>query len=75
MPFGRERAPLLARAGALGADRGAADFDLDEEGRIGYEDALRFADSTNEVRLAIKRHGKEAKDRDRSKGIEHLDIV
>jgi hypothetical protein len=27
------------------------------------------------VRLAIKLHGKEAKDRDLSKGIEHLDIV
>ena len=50
-------------------------FDLYEKGRIGYEDALRFADSTNEVRLAIKLHGKEAKDRDLSKGIEHLDIV
>jgi twitching motility protein PilU len=50
-------------------------FDLYESGRISYEDALRFADSTNEVRLAIKLHGKEAKDRDLSKGIEHLDIV
>ncbi|MGE5130185.1 MAG: PilT/PilU family type 4a pilus ATPase [Sphingomonadaceae bacterium] len=50
-------------------------FDLYEAGRISYEDALRFADSTNEVRLAIKLHGKEAKDRDLSKGIEHLDIV
>jgi twitching motility protein PilU len=50
-------------------------FDLYEEGRISYEDALRFADSTNEVRLQIKLHGKEAKDRDMSKGIEHLDIV
>jgi twitching motility protein PilU len=50
-------------------------FDLYEAGRIGYEDALRFADSTNEVRLNIKLHGKEAKDRDLNKGIEHLDIV
>jgi len=50
-------------------------FELYERGRISYEDALRFADSTNEVRLAIKLHGKEAKDRDLSKGIEHLDIV
>ena len=50
-------------------------FDLYEAGRIGYEDALRFADSTNEVRLNIKLHGKEAKDRDITKGIEHLDIV
>jgi twitching motility protein PilU len=50
-------------------------FDLYEAGRISYEDALRFADSTNEVRLAIKLHGKEAKERDLSKGTEHLDIV
>jgi twitching motility protein PilU len=50
-------------------------FDLHEAGRISYEDALRFADSTNEVRLNIKLHGKESKDKDISKGIEHLDIV
>jgi twitching motility protein PilU len=50
-------------------------FDLYEAGRISYEDALRFADSTNEVRLNIKLYGKEAKDKDLSKGIEHLDIV
>jgi twitching motility protein PilU len=50
-------------------------FDLHEAGRISYEDALRFADSTNEVRLNIKLHGKESKDKDMTKGIEHLDIV
>ncbi|HEU4351879.1 MAG TPA: PilT/PilU family type 4a pilus ATPase [Burkholderiales bacterium] len=50
-------------------------FDLYEAGRIGYEDALRFADSTNEVRLNIKLQGREAKDRDITRGIEHLDIV
>ena len=50
-------------------------FDLYEAGRIGYEDALRFADSTNEVRLNIKLQGKEAKSKDITKGIEHLDIV
>ncbi|HUQ24537.1 MAG TPA: PilT/PilU family type 4a pilus ATPase [Burkholderiales bacterium] len=50
-------------------------FDLYEAGRISYEDALRFADSTNEVRLNIKLHGKDSKDKDLTKGIEHLDIV
>jgi twitching motility protein PilU len=50
-------------------------FDLFEAGRISYEDALRFADSTNEVRLNIKLHGKDSKDKDLTKGIEHLDIV
>ena len=50
-------------------------FDLFEAGRISYEDALRFADSTNEVRLNIKLNSKMAKDKDLNKGIEHLDIV
>ncbi len=50
-------------------------FDLYEEGRISYEDAMRFADSMNEVRLQIKLHGKETKDKDLSSGIQHLDIV
>jgi len=50
-------------------------FDLYEAGRISYEDALRFADSTNEVRLNIKLHGRESKGKDITKGIEHLDIV
>ena len=50
-------------------------FELYEAGRISYEDALRFADSTNEVRLNIKLHGKESKGKDITKGIEHLDIV
>ncbi|MBL8479181.1 MAG: PilT/PilU family type 4a pilus ATPase [Sterolibacteriaceae bacterium] len=50
-------------------------FDLFEEGRISYDDALRFADSMNEVRLMIKLHSKESQDMDRNAGIQHLDIV
>jgi twitching motility protein PilU len=50
-------------------------FDLFEANRISYEDALRFADSTNEVRLNIKLNSKMSKDKDLNKGIEHLDIV
>jgi len=50
-------------------------FDLHEEDRISYEDALRFADSMNEVRLMIKLHGKETADKDLHGGIQHLDIV
>jgi len=45
-------------------------FDLYEAGRIGYEDALRFADSTNEVRLNIKLNGKEAKGKDLMSNLE-----
>ena len=50
-------------------------FDLFEEGRISYEDALRFADSMNEVRLMIKLHSKDSQGMDRNSGIQHLDIV
>ena len=50
-------------------------FDLYEAGKISYEDALRNADSVNDLRLQIKLHGKEAKDRDLGAGIQHLDIV
>jgi twitching motility protein PilU len=39
-------------------------FDLYEAGKITYEDALRSADSMNELRLAIKLQGHEALDRD-----------
>ena len=50
-------------------------FDLFEEGRISYDDALRFADSMNEVRLMIKLHSKDSQEMDRNAGIKHLDIV
>ena len=50
-------------------------FDLYEAGKITYEDALRNADSLNDLRLQIKLHGKESKDRDLASGIGHLDIV
>ena len=50
-------------------------FDLYEAQQISYEDALRNADSVNELRLMIKLHGKEAKEKDLSTGIEHLNIV
>jgi len=50
-------------------------FELYEGGAISYEDALRNADSVNELRLMIKLQGKEAKEKDLSTGIEHLNIV
>ncbi len=50
-------------------------FDLYEAGKISYEDALRNADSVNDLRLTIKLQGKESKDRDLTAGIQHLDIV
>ena len=50
-------------------------FELYETERITYEDALRNADSVNDLRLMIKLHGKDAKNRDQGAGIEHLNIV
>ncbi len=50
-------------------------FDLYEAGLITYEDGLRNADSVNDLRLQIKLHGSEAKDRDVMGGIDHLNIV
>jgi twitching motility protein PilU len=39
-------------------------FELHEADKISYEDALRNADSVNDLRLAIKLQGKDTKDRD-----------
>lgn len=50
-------------------------FDLYEAGTIGYEDALRNADSVNDLRLQIKLQGKATRDNDLSAGTEHLFIV
>jgi len=50
-------------------------FDLYEADKISYEDALRNADSVNDLRLTIKLKGKDSKDRDLTAGIQHLDIV
>ncbi|MES2299861.1 MAG: PilT/PilU family type 4a pilus ATPase [Pseudomonadota bacterium] len=50
-------------------------FDLYEADMITYEDALRNADSVNDLRLTIKLQGKAAKTRDLSSGTEHLGIV
>jgi twitching motility protein PilU len=50
-------------------------FDLYEEGLITYEDALRNADSVNDLRLKIKLESKNAKDADRSAGMDHLEIL
>ena len=50
-------------------------FDLHEADKITYEDALRNADSVNELRLAIMLQGKDAKDRDLTAGTNHLGIL
>ncbi len=50
-------------------------FDLYEARSVTYEDALRNADSVNDLRLAIKLRSKDAINRDMNKGTEHLGIV
>jgi twitching motility protein PilU len=50
-------------------------FDLYEADRITYEDALRNADSVNDLRLNIKLNSKHAKNRDFSAGTEGLGLV
>ena len=49
-------------------------FDLYEERLISYEDALRNADSVNDLRLNIKLNSKR-NSRDINEGIEHLEVL
>jgi len=50
-------------------------FDLYESHAIAYEDALRNADSVNDLRLQIKLDSKRARVTDLSAGTEHLQII
>ena len=47
-------------------------FDLYEDDAITYDDAMRYADSMNELRLRIKLEGKAARDSDSMSGLDHL---
>ena len=60
-----EMKELMAKSNEYGMQTfDQALFNLYEEGYITYEDALRNADSINDLRLRIKLQGKEAKDKD-----------
>jgi len=50
-------------------------FDAFEGNHISYEDALRNADSVNDLRLQIKLYSQRAKSTDLSAGTEHFSIV
>jgi len=50
-------------------------FDLYENHMVTYEDALRNADSVNDLRLQIKLNSNRARSSDLSAGTEHLTIV
>jgi twitching motility protein PilU len=67
---------IMAKSRELGMQTfDQALFDLHEADLITYEDALRNADSVNDLRLKVKLEGKESKDRDLSAGLDHLGIV
>jgi len=50
-------------------------FDLYENHSISYEEALRNADSVNDLRLQLKLNGKRNRSSDLNSGTEHLKIV
>jgi len=50
-------------------------FDLHENGSISYEDALKNADSVNDLRLKIKLEGQGTKDRDVMSGLDNLKMT
>jgi twitching motility protein PilU len=67
---------LMKRSRELGMQTfDQALFDLYEANRISYEDALRNADSVNDLRLQIKLHSQRARNPDLASGTEHLTIV
>jgi twitching motility protein PilU len=66
---------IMKRSGELGMQTfDQSLFQLYEDDLITYEDALRNADSVNDLRLTIKLSSKHG-DKDLSAGIKHLDIV
>lgn len=61
---------VMARSRELGMQTfDQALFDLYEEGKISYEEALKNADSVNDLRLNIKLNSKLSKDKDVMSGI------
>ena len=50
-------------------------FDLFEARQISYEDALRNADSVNDLRLQIKLQSQRARSTDLASGTEHMKMV
>ena len=67
---------LMKRSRELGMQTfDQALFDLYENNDITYEDALRNADSVNDLRLQIKLNSQRARNTDLAAGTEHLTIV
>ena len=71
-----EMKELMKRSRELGMQTfDQALFDLYESNEVSYEDALRNADSVNDLRLQIKLHSHRARNRDLGAGTEHLSIM
>jgi twitching motility protein PilU len=67
---------IIAKSNELGMQTfDQALFHLLELGQISYDDALRNADSVNDLRLRVNLHGKSAQGRDITSGLEHLGML
>jgi len=66
---------LIAKSNELGMQTfDQALFSLYESGQIKYEDALRNADSVNDLRLRIKLEGKNASTTDLMEGLDNISV-
>ncbi|MBC7655978.1 MAG: PilT/PilU family type 4a pilus ATPase [Frankiaceae bacterium] len=71
-----EMKELMKRSRELGMQTfDQALFDLYECNEVTLEDALRNADSVNDLRLQVKLHSHRARNRDLSAGTEHMSIM
>jgi len=67
--------PIMTKSREIGMQTfDQALFDLYEADQITYDDALRYADSQNELRLRIKLEGKAAKGKEALEGLDHLSL-
>jgi len=70
-----EMKDLMTRSTELGMQTfDQALFDLFENGQIKYEDALRNADSVNDLRLRIKLEGKDSHESDLMEGLDNISM-
>ena len=66
---------IIAKSRELGMQTfDQALFDLQQADEISFDEALRNADSVNELRLRIKLEGKDAKESDKMAGLDHLSL-
>ncbi|MCW8851802.1 MAG: PilT/PilU family type 4a pilus ATPase [Gammaproteobacteria bacterium] len=66
---------LIAKSNELGMQTfDQALFNLYESGQIKYEDALRNADSVNDLRLRIKLEGKDSSNNDLMEGLDNISM-